>query len=75
MTRSTGNTARNVGGTLDWRVLAGDRDLHRPSNPALVAAEVRRLAATGLKANDISIALRLHPTDVHAALAARDATP
>lgn len=32
---------------------------HRPTEPALLAAEIRRLHADGLSARDISTALRL----------------
>ena len=58
MTRTT------VGGALDWRRLADDRDLHRPTDPALIAREVRRLAAGGLTARDIATSLRLPLADV-----------
>lgn len=34
-------------------------NLHRPTDPALIAAEIQRLAAYGLTARDISVALRL----------------
>jgi hypothetical protein len=41
---------------FDWRLLA---DMHKPTDPAAIAAEIRRLAATGLKPRDISNTLRL----------------
>jgi hypothetical protein len=40
----------------DWRLLA---DVHKPTDPAAIAAEIRRLHATGLKPRDISNTLRL----------------
>ena len=40
----------------DWRALA---DLHRPTDQATLYAEIRRQAASGLKARDISTALRI----------------
>jgi hypothetical protein len=33
--------------------------MHRPTDPAALAAEIQRLAASGLKARDIATALRL----------------
>ncbi|HZV93217.1 MAG TPA: hypothetical protein VFF72_08365 [Caldimonas sp.] len=41
---------------LDWQERA---DRHRPQAAADMTAEVRRLAGSGLKARDISTALRL----------------
>jgi hypothetical protein len=35
------------------------RNRHRPSDPAVLVLEIRRLASTGLQAADISVALRL----------------
>ena len=40
----------------DWRKLA---ELHKPTDPAAIVAEIRRLSGTGLKPRDISNALRL----------------
>lgn len=37
----------------------GARDRHRPADPALLVAEIRRLAATGLTSRDVAQALRL----------------
>ena len=44
------------GGVLVYERLA---NLHRPTDPEKLRAEVRRLAASGLKPADISVALRL----------------
>jgi hypothetical protein len=41
---------------LDWRQMA---NLHRPTDPALLAAEMQRLAAQGLTPRDISVALAI----------------
>ena len=49
----------------DWRTLA---DKHRPTDPAVLSAEIRRLAATGLTARDISTALRIDMAQVLEAL-------
>ena len=43
-------------GLVDWRQMA---DKHRPTDPQVLAAEIRRLYGTNLKARDIAIALRL----------------
>ncbi len=61
--------SRPIPGTLNMAALAllagkplthDERaQVHRPTNPAALAAEIRRLAATGLTARDISIALRV----------------
>jgi hypothetical protein len=40
----------------DWRRLA---ELHRPTDPAVIAAEVRSLYRQGLKPRDIAVALRI----------------
>lgn len=45
----------------DWRVRA---ERHRPSDPAALAEEVRRLARGGLTERDIGNALKLDPTAV-----------
>jgi hypothetical protein len=54
-------TRTNVGGRLTYQALA---ELHRPSDPAAIAREVRRLHNTGLKARDIAVALRIAPDQV-----------
>ena len=41
---------------FDWRLLA---DKHRPTDPAIMAAEIRHLRKTGLKPRDIATALRV----------------
>ena len=53
------NTRRNLAGTLGLAEYSALAQLHRPTDPAELAAEIRRLAATGLRARDISTALRL----------------
>jgi hypothetical protein len=40
-----------VGGELDWRRMA---DRHRPTDPRAFKGELRRLAAQGLTARDLS---------------------
>lgn len=47
---------RSIGGAMDYAALA---QKYRPTDPAALAAEVRRLASTGLSATDISTALRI----------------
>ncbi len=47
-----------VHGAELYAALSG-RDLHRPTDPSALAAEVRRLHGTGLKPADIAAALRL----------------
>jgi hypothetical protein len=46
-----------VSPAYDWRSLAAT--VHRPTDPALIASEIRRLHGTGLTARDVSVALRL----------------
>jgi hypothetical protein len=60
-------------GQYDWRYLMGpDRaQQHRPTNPEQMAAEIRRLASTGLTQRDISVALRVDMGLVLAALHGR----
>ena len=53
----------------DWRALA---DLHRPTDTAVLYAEIRRQAASGLKARDISTALRIDLAQVLEALYGRE---
>ena len=45
-----------IGGMVDYQRLA---DLHRPSNSAQIAMEIRRLKADGLKPRDFAVALRI----------------
>ncbi len=42
--------------TGDWGLLA---EMHKPTDPAAIAAEIRRLRATGLTPRDIANTLRL----------------
>lgn len=58
----------HIPGALDWRTLAERADAHRPRDPSVLAAELRRLHATGLTARDIASATRVPLTTVHAAL-------
>ena len=55
-------------------MIAADYDrlarIHRPSNPAVLAMEMRRLHANGLTARDIAAALRLDIGQVLEALTA-----
>lgn len=53
---------RVIGGALNYALLA---QMHRPTDPAALAAEVRRLASTGLSVQDISTALRIDLAQVH----------
>jgi hypothetical protein len=48
---------------------------HRPTDPAVLSREIRRLAAGGLHAIDIAQALRMHPGVVREALAHPDSRP
>ena len=58
-------TARtNIGGVLDMTAYAQLAQLHRPTDPAALAAEIRRLHRSGLSARDIAAALRLAPDAV-----------
>lgn len=47
---------KNIGGVMDYALLAKK---HMPADPAVLRAEVCRLAASGLKPMDISVALRM----------------
>jgi hypothetical protein len=51
----------NVGGTLDMSAYAQLAEMHRPTDPIALAAEIRRLHESGLTARDIATALRLAP--------------
>lgn len=55
------------GSAFDYRRLA---ELHRPTNPASIAKEVRRLATQGLTPTDISTALRIDLVQVRQLLSA-----
>jgi hypothetical protein len=58
-------TARtNIGGVLDMAAYAQLAQLHRPTDPLALAAEIRRLHRSGLTAQDIATALRLAPDTV-----------
>ena len=50
-----------IGGQHGAELLAAlsGRDRHRPSDPAAIDAEIRRLHSTGLQPRDISTALRI----------------
>jgi len=84
MTRSTGSAARTIGGRLDWRDLVAPSagapydqraQHHRPTDPALLAAEIRRLHGSGLTAEDISAALKISLVQVREILARTGTTP
>jgi len=48
-----------IGGTLGMSAYAQLAQLHRPTDPVALAAEIRRLHSSGLAARDIAVALRL----------------
>ena len=50
---------------LDYRTRA---DQYRPTDQAIIDSEIRRMAASGLKAMDISVALRIGLGQVRDAL-------
>jgi hypothetical protein len=52
---------RVIPGAVDWRDLA---ERYRPTDVDALAAEIRRLHASGLKARDLSTALRLPLNEV-----------
>jgi hypothetical protein len=54
-------TRPTVGGSLNYAALA---QLHRPTSPKAISAEIRRLHADGLKPRDISVALRIDLSQV-----------
>jgi hypothetical protein len=61
----------------DWRAMSGNgyqqrAQEHRPADPEQLGAEVRRLAASGLKPRDIAQATGLHIGAVLQALQSRD---
>ncbi|HEV7985070.1 MAG TPA: hypothetical protein VGP20_02815 [Steroidobacteraceae bacterium] len=41
-----------------------ERTRHRPTDPARLAAEIRRLSAAGLTTHDIAGALQIQPSEV-----------
>lgn len=53
-------------GQFDWRQMMAN--LHRPTEPERIAAEIRRLRATGLTEYDIAAALRIGVAAVRQAL-------
>jgi hypothetical protein len=57
-----------IGGALDYAKLA---QLHRPTDPAALASQVRELASRGLTERDIGQHLRLDPSAVRSLLASR----
>jgi hypothetical protein len=61
-------SAPSIGGPLDWALLYGRRDLYRPTDPTLIAAEVRRMHRDGLKVRDIADSLRIGVAAVTQAL-------
>jgi hypothetical protein len=76
-------TRDRIGGDLGLTaldLLTGDSydpraKLHRPSDPAALAAEVRRLHGLGLTAADISVALRLDLAQVRETLQPKELLP
>jgi len=66
---------------FDWRLMvsAVDHDrraqMHRPTDPSVVAGEIRRLRQTGLTARDVAALLRLDLGVVLAALRAAGSEP
>jgi DNA-directed RNA polymerase specialized sigma24 family protein len=65
--------SRDLPGVLDGSAYAALAQLHRPSNPEQLAAEIRRLRGSGLSPRDIATALRLSLDEVVNILA--DAAP
>ncbi len=69
-------TRNRIGGVLDLAALDALTGLsydrraheHRPTDPASLAAEVRRLHGSGLTAADISVALRMDLAQVRETL-------
>lgn len=60
---------QNTGGVLDMGAYAMLAQQHRPSDPAQLAVEIRRLHHSGLSRRDIATALRLNLEFVVNALA------
>lgn len=48
-----------IGGPLGLAQYAALASMHRPTDPAELSAEIRRLHRGGLTAQDVSVALRL----------------
>jgi hypothetical protein len=48
-------------------------DRHRPTDPAVLSREIRRLAAEGLRVRDIAQALRMNDAEVVNLLYGREA--
>jgi len=69
------STRPNIGGTLGMSAYAQLAQLHRPTDPAALAAEIRRLHSSGLTARDIAVALRLEPDAVNSTLNATGGLP
>lgn len=68
-------TRRNtIGGRLGMQEYAVLANLHRPTDPEALTAEIHQLHRGGLKPLDISTALRLSVVQVAAVLAAGAAT-
>jgi hypothetical protein len=59
-----------VSPAYDWRLLA---DMHKPTDPAMIVNEIRRLNRDGLSPHDIAATLRIGVAAVEQALDA--ATP
>ena len=57
---------RSIGGTVRYDILAA---MNRPTDPAAIAEEVRRLRRSGLTAQDVSQALRISPAVIREILA------
>jgi hypothetical protein len=68
-------TRTNIGGTLGMSAYAQLAQLHRPTDPVALAAEIRRLHISGLTARDIAVALRLESDAVNNTLNTPDGLP
>ncbi len=53
-----------LGGPLGMAQYAALAAMHRPTDPAALAAEIRRLHRTGLTSRDIAAALRMRLDEV-----------
>lgn len=56
--------SRSTGGVLDMAAYEALAGKHRPTDAKALAAEIRRLYATGLRPRDIAGALRLTHAEV-----------
>lgn len=65
----------HIPGALDWRTLAERADRHRPRDPGVLAAELRRLRSTGLTPRDLASAMRMPLATVHELLAEQRPLP